>query len=122
MRLKGSRLNANETEPETGLMVDDFGPHAERHGGRLAQIQGLGRRGGIRFVEAAAGAARSCGEKPTKPRELERTDRPVRPPRVGSVVRAAGVNKGGRPGLGKPWEALGISRAEYFRRRKAGRG
>ena len=113
-------------------MADDFGPHAERHGGRLAQIQGLGRRGGVRFVDEAAGAARSCGEKPTQPRELERTDRPVRPPRVGSVVRAEGGGKltpvvgprgRGRPKFEgvRPWEALGISRAEYFRRRKAGK-
>lgn len=27
---------------------------------------------------------------------------------------------GGRPGLGQPWEALGISRATYFRRKKSG--
>jgi hypothetical protein len=26
---------------------------------------------------------------------------------------------GGRPSLGEPWEALGISRATYFRRKKA---
>ena len=27
---------------------------------------------------------------------------------------------GGRPSLGSPWETMGISRATYFRRKKAG--
>lgn len=33
----------------------------------------------------------------------------------------AGRNKGGRPSLNEPWQALGISRRAYFYRKKAGR-
>jgi hypothetical protein len=40
------------------------------------------------------------------------------PPAAGD--RREGVNKGGRPGLGAPWKALGLSRAAYFRRKKDG--
>ena len=38
-----------------------------------------------------------------------------------SIRKAEAGAKGGRPALGQPWLALGISRATYFRRKKAGK-
>jgi hypothetical protein len=129
-------------------MADQFGAHDRRHGPRLEQIQRLGRGGLARlYVEAevspgravpvgrgegegrldggsspqfSAGAARGASEgKPTTPPANSNQTR-----KTGDFVNQelAEKNKGGRPGLGKPWEAAGISRAEWFRRKKAGEG
>lgn len=35
-------------------------------------------------------------------------------------VASAGKRGKGRPGTGKPWEALGMSRSLYFAKKKAG--
>jgi len=121
-------------------MVDDFGPHAERHGGRLRQIQSLGRRGGVRFVDAEEGAeAGSVGatrrlhadpgllelaEFGREVKRLEAAEELVRGTpgtmKLAPVVEPRGRGRPKFEGV-RPWEALGISRAEYFRRRKAGK-
>lgn len=41
-------------------------------------------------------------------------------PSAFSALQSARGRRGGRPGLGEPWEALGISRATYFRRKARG--
>jgi hypothetical protein len=91
----------------------------------LAQIQGLGPPGLGRLMlgrERAAGAALAAsGEKPTLPREPERADRAVRPPLAGKGAEGGGRGKRGPPPGPRPWLALGISRATYWRRKKGGK-
>jgi hypothetical protein len=98
-------------------MADRFGPHDRKGGPRLEQIQRLGRgglarqivedRGPLPFTDRRAAEALGFLE------DLHRAP---------AAEKAEGVNKGGRPGLGKPWEAEGISRAAWFRRKKGGGG
>lgn len=89
----------------------------------MAQIQGLGPPGLGRLILGRAGAALAAsGEKPTPPREPERADRPVRPPLAGKVAEGGGRGKRGPPPGPRPWLALGISRATYWRRKKGGGG
>lgn len=98
-------------------------------GPRLDQMRRVGLPRLMRLGEEeeraaeAAGAAHSCGGKPTPTRELERSDRPVRPPRGGIVAQEAGPKKRGpAPSSDRPWEGLGISRRTWFRRKKEGGG
>lgn len=99
---------------ETELMVDNFKAHDRKYGPRLEELQGLGRRGGIKFVDDAPAPA-------IRRREVRPVQTGITPPPL-SKAPDAGVGrsgpKGGRPGLGEPWVSAGISRAEYFRRRK----
>jgi hypothetical protein len=101
-------------------MADDFGPHAERRGGRLGQIQRLGRPGlGRLYVEeSGARASGACAEtSEARPIPTSASTTPEAP--------AMGARRGrGRPKFEgvRPWEAAGISRAEYFRRKKGGGG
>jgi hypothetical protein len=102
-----------------------FGAHDRRHGGRLERQVWLG----------AVGVARRYAEVDPTDREIERsqarlgallgladqqaTEAPVeKPPSQPGVKRAIG-----RPRIegARPWDEAGISRAEWFRRRKAGR-
>jgi hypothetical protein len=105
-------------------MADNFGPHSPKGGGRLDQIQGLGRPNlGRRFVDAEVRRAEAFVEDVLAPQRLEPAGLRSVAEKVSRAVRLPGEkNKGGRPGLGAPWLALGISRAEYFRRRKKGGG
>ena len=96
----------------TEAMADNFGPHSRKGGGRLEAQQGLGRRGGIRFVDVEP-AVKEVKSLSNLPPQLSKAP--------GVVGKRPGP-KGGRPGLGRPWEAEGISRAEYFRRRKKAGG
>jgi hypothetical protein len=105
-------------------MVDRFKAHAPEDGPRLEQIQGLGRRGGLaaQYRDAPTAAVRAAeelvkGTPGTKRLGAEGVRRVAE--KVGGAV-AVGRNKGGRPGLGEPWKALGLSRAAYFRRKKEG--
>ena len=99
-------------------MVDDFGPHSERHGGRLRQIQSLGRRGGLRFVDGAEPERLPLA----KGNQIRKTGDFVH---QGPAQATEAPRRGrGRPKFEgvRPWEAEGISRAEYFRRKKGGGG
>jgi hypothetical protein len=117
MRLNRPRLNP---WMRLSAMADQFGPHNRKWGPRLDQIQALGRRGGLasQIVDVEPAAAGADRGGPTKPPVIARAA--TRPP-PGERVSEAGANdnrKGGRPGLGKPWEAEGMSRAAWFRRKK----
>ena len=100
-------------------MADNFRAHRREGGPRLDELQALGHRGGIRFVDAGAGdVVRRVGLKEVV--SLQQNQDPLsKAPGVGA--KRSGP-KGGRPGLGRPWAAEGISRAEYFRRKKARKG
>jgi hypothetical protein len=50
------------------------------------------------------------------PRETERGTKPQATNNAVGLVPQR--NKGGRPSLGAPWKALGVSRRTYFRRRR----
>ena len=129
--------------------MDQFRAHDVRHGARLGQIQGLGRRG---LFRDRGPAGRPDADRSPPPRSLEPAPAVVVAARRERVFAASNVekkmvqrtsgggpaagelgeggarpaeanpsrSKGGRPGLGAPWVALGISRAAYFRRRAAG--
>ena len=130
---------------ETGMMADQFGPHARKHGPRLDQIQSLKRR--ELFCERAAeggdadaGAAQIALSADVGERErgsassarlwpLGLGGKPSVSPDLSAgqaQARAPGVKKGkvGRPkaeGV-RPWEAAGMKRATWFRRKKEGGG
>jgi hypothetical protein len=102
------------------LKGDGFGPSSDRRGPRLRrQVESGLTAMQRRYVDVTPEPSGADGRREGR----------VSPPR--SVPAPAGHEhppervsgpKGGRPGLGEPWKALGISRAEYFRRRKAGAG
>ena len=110
-------------------MADDFRAHGRGHGGRLEEIQGLGRRGGLRFVDVGKPAERGA-QAYLPPRDLPMPKHGFQelPPAAGQhsaypAQATAALRKAGRPratGV-RPWEAAGLSRTEYFRRRKAGK-
>jgi hypothetical protein len=88
-------------------MADQFGPHSRKYGPRLDQIQALGRRGGL-----AAQIVEEAGGKGPDPR-----------PAAAELLPPANSNrKVGRPKFEgvRPWEAEGMSRAAWFRRKKGG--
>jgi hypothetical protein len=98
-------------------MADQFGPHSPKGGPRLDEIQGLGRPNlGRRFVEVED---RGAGDGPRVP-SAGPGPAVVQVARRGRVGGKGSGPKGGRPGLGAPWLALGISRATYWRRKKGG--
>lgn len=89
-------------------MGDNFKAHRADLGDKLGQLQALGPSGLARRIEEARAAERA---------------RVVAQREVGAVVervKGEGLRKRGRPGLGKPWEALGVSRATYFSMKRAG--
>lgn len=104
-------------------MVDQFKAHDPRHGARLGQIQGLGRRAlfadrgpaGRPGVEGCFVGSPSASSEPA-PSAVRLEGRVL----AASNVAPLAPRKGGRPGLGEPWKALKISRAAYFRRKAAG--
>jgi hypothetical protein len=97
-------------------MVGFFKGDRDELGHRLSQIRGLGLTGlGRLYVDEARPFP-----KARVTRGMAGVD--ARPRPQPSANSNAEKNKGGRPGLGKPWDGLGISRAEYFRRRKKGGG
>ena len=94
------------------LKGEGFGPHDKRGGDRLGRQQGLGPTAlGRRFVtvseegagEGSVGCAPPAGRPLPAPRPGKKMGRP----------RFEGV---------RPWEAEGISRAAYFRRKKEAGG
>jgi hypothetical protein len=114
----------------------EFGLHGERHGHRLRKQIGLGPTAFqrqvrdvtpaavVRRAELEAGAAHAAeqlvkGALPDLPPEgvQKVAERVVRAVRVGQEPK-----KGGRPRTieGCPWEAEGISRRTWERRRKGG--
>lgn len=63
------------------------------------------------------GSIPSGGAKPKRGRSSKAEQRPSKPKTPGSTPAAR--SKGGRPAsTGKPWEALGISRAAHYKREK----
>jgi len=86
------------------LKGEGFGPHSEKHGSRLGKQIGAGATGlARRFVtveEEPVGSVVGLAE-------------------VGRRVQAERGKRGPPPGE-RPWEAMGISRRTYFRRKKGG--
>ena len=119
-------------------MVDNFGAMSDT--GDFKAHQALGRRGGIRFLTMYAsgirirrrGRLRTLGDGrfAVYGRGLPRSDLALRfglmrasGPMVDAaveVVRRSGVRVG-RPRIEgvRPWEAAGVSRRTWFRRKKA---
>jgi hypothetical protein len=102
-------------------MAGDFKGDRAELGPRLQRQKDLGLTSfqrQIRAVEEGARAddVRSVGPvAPEAHRDIEWGERPL-------AAKGRSGPKGGRPGLGEPWKALGISRAAYFRRKKGGGG
>ena len=96
------------------MLNGEFKGDRRELGRRLEQIRGLGRRGGLRFVEEAE-PAKEVAPLPNSPDGLSKA------PDEGA--RRSGP-RGGRPRLieGRPWEAAGVSRRTWERRKKGGGG
>ena len=100
-------------------MGDNFRAHRRELGGRLEELQGLGRRGGLRFVDNGDAGVLARVLKEVVP--VQASSSPLS--KAPDVSARRSGPKVGRPKASgvRPWEAEGISRAEYFRRKKAGR-
>ena len=93
-----------------------FGGHSEKGGPRLGAQVALGLTGfarQIRNVEEGAAVGNAL-VPPMAHRDIEWS--------APKPAKARSGPKGGRPRFEgvRPWDAEGISRAEYFRRRKKG--
>jgi hypothetical protein len=66
---------------------------------------------------ALVGRSHNCRPRPRADAVETKPETKPRPHKASGLVSP---NKRGRPSLGAPWKALGISRASYFRRRAHG--
>ncbi len=91
-----------------------FGGHSEKYGSRLPKQVALGPPGFARQIRNV-----EEGAAPVPPRAQRDIEWSAPKP-----AKARSGSKGGRPRFEgvRPWDAEGISRAEYFRRRKKGAG
>ena len=127
-------------------MIDHPASDPAKPGSKLASMQKLGRRGGIRddsgrtpeaagAVSAGEGSGSVAGGDPAPRTITKRVKTTTRKTAKKTVKRAKAVLKKAegkakaakrvkKPGpptqVGEPWKALGVSKATWHRKRKAG--
>ena len=94
-----------------------FGAHDRKHGGKLAQVQALGPSGLARQVQPVAAELRTAAV--SKPERMAKAQAALASREAGGFLED---RRGGRPVKheGRPWEAEGVSRRTWERRRKGG--
>ena len=91
------------------LKGDGFGPHSDRHGARLRKQIEVGAPGILRRVREVEPAREGSLER------VERAKAALRVVEVGARKKKRGPAR--FEGV-RPWEAEGMSRATWFRRKK----
>jgi hypothetical protein len=103
------------------LKGEGFGAHGERHGGRLRRQIESGLRGLARRYVTEDRPALKVVEKEVRPLQKINPELRVAPD---DGARRSGPRGRGRPRFEgvRPWEAEGVSRRTWERRRKKGGG
>jgi hypothetical protein len=100
-------------------MADNFRAHDPKLGMKLGRVQELGPPGLARQVRGAFKEAATTGVAFVKDGRVL-TDAEVLAPAGPAAAPAAPRGKRGRPRVEgeRPWEALGLSRAAWYRKKK----